>query len=149
MAYKLFKGKWQVRGDKPTISILSTGLICFNQVCYERFVRSRLGRDSAVASPSGYTHVKLYYDPEMKKIAFEPLQRKTGEFVLPIKLIKTGLLAIVRGKTFLEHFGIKYKGKARSYPAHQITLPEFGSGYKRTRSRVKGIEIRLDEYIEE
>jgi hypothetical protein len=29
MAYKSFKGKWQVTGDKPVVSILSTGLICF------------------------------------------------------------------------------------------------------------------------
>ncbi|MBI4711830.1 MAG: hypothetical protein HY762_00765 [Planctomycetes bacterium] len=30
MAYKSFKGKWQAFGEKPIISILSTGLICFN-----------------------------------------------------------------------------------------------------------------------
>ena len=142
MAYKSFKGKrkWQVFGDKPIISILSTGLICFNKVCYETFVK-----------PTGYQYVTLYYDPEAKKIAFELCTgKKPGDFVLPITLAKTGLIAIVKAKTFLNHLGIKYEGQSRSYPVHQTTLYESGPGYQRTWSEVKRInliEIRLDEYI--
>ena len=133
MAYKSFKGKWQAFGDKPIISILSTGLICFNKVCYETFVK-----------PTD-KYVKLYYDPQAKKIAFELRPGKTGEFVFPIKLAKTGLIAIISGKTFLNQFGIKYKDKSRSYPVHTTNLPETDSGY--SKRMVKGIEIRLDEYI--
>jgi hypothetical protein len=89
MSYKSFKGKWQVFGDKPTISILSTGLICFNKACYERFVQP------------DHKYVKLYYDPQAKTIAFGLRPGKTGDFVLPINLTKTGLIAVVKGKTFL------------------------------------------------
>jgi len=150
MAYKSFKGKWQVFGDKPIISILSTGQICFNKVCYDLFVKP------------DYKYVKLYYDPQTKKIAFEFRPEKRGEFVFPIRLAKTGLLAIVNGKTFLSYFGIKparpglpagqagdrsggYEDKPRSYPVHQTNLPGSDAGY--SQRMVKGIEIRLDEYI--
>ncbi len=91
--------------------------------------------------------MKLYYDPETKKIAFELRPGRIGEFVLSINLIKTGLLAIVKGKTFLNHFGVKYKEQSRSYPVHQTTIHESGSGYRRTITRIKVIEIRLDEYM--
>ncbi|MFH1227729.1 MAG: hypothetical protein V1701_07485 [Planctomycetota bacterium] len=140
MAYKSFKGKWQVFGDKPAISILTTGQICFNKACYESFVKP-------ADNPAGYKYVKLYYDAEMKKIAFQLFQGKAGEFVLPINLTKTGLVAVVNGKTFLEHFGIKYQGLNRSYPVHQTTIHETSPGYKRIRKGVKGIEIHLTEYL--
>ena len=143
MAYKSFQGKWRVFGDEPTISILPTGLICFNKVCYERFV----GSHHPVKDKPAYQYVKLYYDPETKKIAFAFLMEKTGEFVFPIRLAKTGLLAIISGKAFLSYFGIKYEEKARSYPVHETFLPASGSGY--SRRRVKGIEIHLDEYMTE
>ena len=89
--------------------------------------------------------MKLYYDPQIKRIAFGLLPGKTGEFVFPIKPAKTGLIAIISGKTFLNQFGIKYDDKHRSYPVHTTNLPESDSGY--SRRMVKGIEIRLDEYI--
>ena len=150
MAYKSFKGKqrWQVGGDKPTISILSTGLICFNKACYERFVQPA-GSPADRGKPSGYKYVKLYYDPEMKKIAFELLPEKTGERVFSINLTKTGRLAVIRAKDFLSYSGIKYEDKTRSYPVHQTIISKSGPGYKRTWSevKVKVIEIRLDEYI--
>jgi len=133
MAYKLFRGKWQVFGDKPTISILSTGLICFNKACYNTFIKS-----------TNCKYVKLYYDPDAKKIAFGLRPGKIGEFVLPITLAKTGLIAIIRAKTFLEHFGIKYKEQSRSYPVHTTNLPESDSGY--SSRMVQGIEIILDEH---
>lgn len=138
MSYKQFKGKWQVAGDKPTISILPAGLICFNKACYERFI---------LLAKAKYT--RLYYDPEMKKIAFELLPAKKGEFVLPITLTKTGLVAVVNGKKFLEHFGIKYPGEVRSYPVHQSYVTDSSPGYKRTWSQGKRgvLEIHLDEYI--
>ena len=136
MAYKSFKGKWQVGGDKPVISILSTGLICFNKACYETFVK-----------PAGYTHMKLYYDAETKTMVFEPLHRKIGEVIYPIRVTKTGLLAVVKAKPFLEHFGIKYQGQSRSYPAYETIVPGSYPGYQRTRMKPNGIEIRLEEYI--
>ncbi|MBI4738680.1 hypothetical protein HY772_03830, partial [Candidatus Woesearchaeota archaeon] len=77
MVYKSFKGKWPVTGDKPVISILTTGLICFNKTCYDAFVK-----------PSACKFVKLYYEPEMQKIAFVPVNREIGEVILPIKLVK-------------------------------------------------------------
>ena len=126
MAYKSFKGKWQAFGDKPIISILSTGLICFNKVCYETFVK-----------PTNCKYVKLYYEPEMKKVAFEFRSEKKGDFVLSINLTKTGFLAVVNGKTFFNHFGIKYPEQSRSFPVHQT------SRY----SKIKGIEIKLSEYF--
>ena len=138
MAYKSFKGKWQVGGDKPTITILPAGLFCFNKACYESFVKS-----------SDSMYAKLYYDPVTKKIAFEFLQTKAGEFAFPIKLTKTGLVAVVNARPFLEHFGIEYKAKPRSYPVHPTTIHDPSSGYQRTWGKVKGIEIRLDEYITE
>jgi hypothetical protein len=138
MSYKSFKGKWQAFGDKPIISILSTGRICFNKVCYETFVK-----------PTGYKYVKLYYEPETKKVAFEFRPEKKGDFVLPVNLTKTGLLAVVSGKTFFNHFGIKYQGQSRSYPVRETIIYESTPGYKRTRKGVKGIEIRLDEYLSE
>jgi hypothetical protein len=138
MSYKSLKGKWQVAGDKPTITLLPAGLFCFNKVCYELFVL-----------PSNAKYVKLYYDPEMKKIAFELLTAKAGEQVFPISLTKTGLVAVVNARKFLEHFGIKYAGKPLSYPVHQTIMAKPGSGYKRTwrEVRLEVLEIRLDEYI--
>ena len=126
MAYKSFKGKWQAFGDKPIISILSTGLICFNKVCYETFVK-----------PTNCKYVKLYYEAEMKKVAFEFRSEKKGDFVFPVNLTKTGLLAVVNGKTFFNQFGIKYHEQSRSFPVHQT------SRY----SKIKGIEIKLSEYF--
>jgi len=138
MAYKSLKGKWEVGGDKPVITLLPNGLICFNKVCYERYIKV-----------DNYGYVKLYYEPEMKKIAFQPLHKEIGERVFPISLIKPGLLAVIRAKTFLTSFGIKYEGQVRSYPVHETYIIEPGSGYKRTWSeaKIKVIEIRLDEYL--
>ena len=159
MAYKLFKGKqrWQVGGDKPMITILPAGLICFNKTCYEHFVKPT-GYKSAKGGYAEGTgmpqkgcirYVKLYYDAEMKKIAFELLSEKTGERVFPINLTKTGRLAVIKAKDFLTYSGIKYAAEIRSYPVHQTIISKSGSGYKRTWSevKVKVIEIRLDEYI--
>ena len=126
MSYKSFKGKWQAFGDKPIISILSTGLICFNKACYESFVE-----------PTNRKYVKLYYEPETKKVAFEFRSEKKGDFVLPVNLTKTGFLAVVNGKTFFNQFGIKYNEQSRSFPVHQT------SKY----SKIKGIEIKLSEYF--
>jgi len=133
MSYKSFNGKWRVYADSPIISILPTGLFCFNTVCYERFIK-----------PANYKYVKLYYDPEAKKIAFELLTGKPGE---PIRLVKTERIALVSGKAFLSQFGIKYEGEVRSYPVHETTIHEntSGQGYKDRWIGVKGIEIRLDE----
>ena len=147
MSYKSFKGKWQVGGDKSVISILPTGLICFNKPCYERFVKP--AGSPADRDQPDHKYVKLYYDPEMKKIAFELLPEKSGERVFSISLTKTGRLAVIRAKDFLSYSGIKYQEKARSYPVHQAIISKSGSGYKRTWSevKVKVIEIRLDEYM--
>jgi hypothetical protein len=145
MAYKSFKGKWQSFGDKPIISILSTGLICFNKVCYETFVKparpnaegGQAGSPADRDKPTNCKYVKLYYEPETKKVAFEFRSEKKGDFVLPVNLTKTGLLAVVNGKTFFNQFGIKYPEQSRSFPVHQT------SRY----SRIKGIEIKLTEYF--
>jgi len=126
MTYKSFKGRWQVFGDKPVISILSTGLICLNKACYDQFVK-----------PTNCNYVKLYYEPETTKMAFEFHPVKKGDFVLAISLIKTGFLAVIRAKTFLDYFGIKYQGQHRSYPVH----------YPIKNSQIKGIEIKLTEYM--
>ncbi|MBI4739613.1 hypothetical protein HY772_08815 [Candidatus Woesearchaeota archaeon] len=83
----------------------------------------------------------------MRKVAFEFKPQKAGDFVFPINLTKTGFLAVVNGKTFLEHSGIKYAEKSRSFYARPTTIHESGPGYKRTWSGVKGIEIKLEEYI--
>lgn len=138
MSYKSFKGKWQVAGDKPTVTILPAGLFCFNKPCYEQFIKV-----------TNCKYAKLYYDPEFKKIAFELLPEKKGEQVFPISLTKTGLVAVVNGKVFFNHHVIKYPGEVRSYPARQTYITEPGPGYKRTWSETKKqvIEIRLDEYI--
>ena len=138
MSYKAFKGRWQAFGDKPIISILSTGLICFNKACYDTFVK-----------PSGCKYVKLYYEPETKKVAFAFRNDRKGEFVLPVNLTKTGVLAVVHGKTFFNHFGIKYPEQSRSFPVHQASIHETPTSYKRTwrESAVKGIEIKLTEYM--
>ena len=125
MSYKAFKGKWQAFGDKPVISILSTGLICFNKACYDIYVK-----------PTNCKYVKLYYEPETKKIAFEFCSVKKGDYVFSVNLAKTGFLAIVNGKTFFNYFGIKYQEQSRSFPVHQT---------KRS-SGIKGIEIKLTEY---
>ncbi|MBI5778979.1 MAG: hypothetical protein HZA49_05940 [Planctomycetes bacterium] len=125
MSYKAFKGKWQAFGDKPIISILSTGLICFNKACYDTYVK-----------PTNCKYVKLYYEPDMKKVAFAFRNDRKGEFVLPVNLTKTGLIAVVNGKTFFNQFGIKYPEQSRSFPVHQ-TKPSSG---------IKGIEIKLTEY---
>jgi len=138
MAYKSFKSKqrWEAFGDKPVISILSTGLICFNKACYERFVK-----------PANCGYAKLYYNDEQKKIAFELRPGKTpGQPVFPITLTKTGLIAVVNAKAFLENFGIPYKDRPRSFLAHQVPLPEAASGYKRKWSEIpRGLEIRLTD----
>jgi len=126
MSYKAFKGKWQAFGDKPIISILSTGFICLNKVCYDTYVKS-----------SGYKYVKLYYNPEEKKIAFEFRSDRKGEFVLPVNLTKTGLIAVINAKTFFNQFGIKYPEKPRSFPIHPA--PKY--------TKIKGIEIKLSEYM--
>ena len=136
MSYKAFKGKWQAFGDKPIISILSTGFICLNKVCYDTYVKS-----------SGYKYVKLYYNPEEKKIAFEFRSDRKGEFVLPVNLTKTGVLAVVHSKTFFNYFGIKYEGQSRSFPVHETIIRASGPGYQGTRKPVKGIEIKLTEYF--
>ncbi|MBI4739111.1 hypothetical protein HY772_06135, partial [Candidatus Woesearchaeota archaeon] len=131
-----FKGKWPVTGDKPVISILTTGLICFNKSCYDSFVK-----------PSDCKFVKLYYEPEMQKIAFVPVNREIGEVILPIKLVKPGLFGLVNGKKFLNSCGIKYQAQVRSYPARAADIPDSSPGYKRTWKPIKGIEIRLTEYM--
>ena len=138
MSYKSLKGKWQVAGDKPTITLLPAGMFCFNKVFYEQFVQ-----------PANCNYVKLYYDPEAKKIAFELLTDKSGEQVFPISLTQTGRVAVVKAKRFLDHFGIKYAGKPRSYTVHRAVMSRPGSGYKRTWSQVRleVLEIRLDEYV--
>ena len=169
MAYKAFKGKWQAFGDKPIISMppgalqppagcsrpvlnlrsamlgftlrlvrtgLTTGLICFNRVCYDTFIK-----------PSGRKYVKLYYDPETKKSAFEPVNREVGAAVFSVKLVKPGLFGVVSGKTFLNACGIKYQEQVRSFPVHESIIREAPQGYKRTWSGVKGIEIKLTEYF--
>jgi hypothetical protein len=126
MAYKAFKGKWQAFGDKPIISILSTGLICFNKACYDTFVK-----------PTNYKYVKLYYEPDMKKVAFAFRNDRKGDYVLSVNLTKTGLLAVVNGKTFFSRLGIKCPEQSRSFPVHQT----------KKSSGVKGIEIKLTEYF--
>jgi len=138
MAYKSFKGKWPVTGDKPVISILTTGLICFNKACYDTFVK-----------PTNCKYVKLYYDPDMKKVAFAFRNDRKGEFVLQVNLTKTGVLAVVNGKTFFNHFGVKYPEQSRSFPVHEASIHEAATSYKRTWSEsvVKGIEIKLTEYM--
>jgi hypothetical protein len=136
MAYKAFKGKWPVTGEKPVISILTTGLICFNRVCYESFIKT-----------TDCKYLKLYYDPDVKKIAFEPVNREIGASVFPVKLVKPGLFGMVNGKTFLNACGIKYQEQVRSYPARAAEIHEPSQGYKSTWKGVKGFEIRLDEYI--
>jgi hypothetical protein len=136
MSYKSFKGKWQAFGDKPIISILSTGLICFNKACYELYVK-----------PSNCKYVKLYHDSDMRSIAFEFRPEKVGDFVLSISLTKTGYLAVVNGKTFFNYFKIKCPAEPRSYPVRETIIYESTPGYKRTRQGVKGIEIRLEEYL--
>ena len=138
MAYKAFKGKWPVTGDKPVISILTTGLICFNKACYDTFVK-----------PTNCKYVKLYYDPDMKKVAFAFRNDRKGEFVLQVNLTKTGVLAVVNGKTFFNHFGVKYPEQSRSFPVHEASIHEAATSYKRTWSEsvVKGIEIKLTEYM--
>ena len=136
MSYKAFKGKWQAFGDKPVISILSTGLICFNKACYDTFVK-----------PTNCKYVKLYYEPETKKVAFAFRNDRKGEFVLPVNLTKTGILAVVHGKIFFKQFGIKYPEQSRSFPVHESIIREAPQGYKRTMSGVKGIEIKLTEYM--
>jgi len=136
MAYKSFKGKWQAFGDKPFISILSTGLICFNKACYDTFVK-----------PSGCKYVKLYYEPDMRKVAFEFKSSKAGDFVLPVNLTKTGFLAVINGKTFFKNFKIKYDGESKSYLVRETIIYDSSPGYKRARKGVKWIEIRMDEYI--
>mgnify|MGYP001568203962 CR=1 FL=1 len=136
MSYKAFKGKWQAFGDKPIISILSTGLICFNKVCYDTFIK-----------PSGCKYVKLYYESETKKVAFAFRNDRKGEFVLPVNLTKTGVLAVVHSKTFFNHFGIKCLEQSRSFPVHETIIHASATGYKRTWSGVKGIEIKLTEYM--
>ena len=135
MAYKAFKGKWQAFGDKPVISILSTGLICFNKACYDTFVK-----------PSGCKYVKLYHEPEMRRVAFEFRPSKAGDYVFSINLTKTGFLAVVNGKIFFKYFKIKYDKVSRSYPVRATIIYDSSPGYKRVRKGVKGIEIRLDEY---
>jgi len=136
MTYKAFKGKWQAFGDKPVISILSTGLICFNKVCYDTFVK-----------PSGCKYVKLYHEPEIRSVAFEFKPGRVGDFVMSINLTKTGYLAVVNGKTFFKQFGIKLPEQPRSYPVRETIIYDSSPGYKRKRIGVKGIEIRLDEYL--
>ena len=136
MSYKAFKGKWQAFGDKPIISILSTGLICFNKACYDTFVK-----------PTNCKYVKLYYEPDVKKVAFAFRNDRKGEFVLPVNLTKTGVLAVVHSKAFFNHFGIKYPEQSRSFPVHESIIREAPQGYKRTWSGVKGIEIKLTEYM--
>ena len=138
MAYKAFKGKWQAFGDKPVISILSTGLICFNKACYDTFVK-----------PTNCKYVKLYYEPDVKKVAFAFRNDRKGEFVLPVNLTKTGVLAVVHSKAFFNHFGIKYPEQSRSFPVHEANIHESPASYKRTwsESTVKGIEIKLTEYM--
>jgi len=136
MAYKSFKGKWPVTGEKPVISILSTGLICFNRVCYDTFIK-----------PSGRKYVKLYYEPETKKIAFEPVNREVGAAVFSVKLVKPGFFGVVSGKTFLNACGIKYQEQTRSFPVHETIIRESSPGYQGARKGVKGIEIKLSEYF--
>ncbi|MEK7310005.1 MAG: hypothetical protein AAB038_04230 [Planctomycetota bacterium] len=136
MSYKSFKGKWPVTGDKPVISILTTGLICFNKACYDSFIK-----------PTNCKYLKLYYDPDAKKIAFEPINREVGAAVFPVKLVKPCLFGIVSGKTFLNACGIKYQAQVRSYPVHETIIRDSGLGYQGTRKGVKGIEIKLTEYF--
>ena len=134
--YKAFKGKWQAFGDKPIISILSTGLICFNKACYDTFVK-----------PTNCKYVKLYHEPDIRSVAFEFRPGKAGDFVLSINLTKTGYLAVVNAKTFFKQFGIKLPEQPRSYPVSETIIYESSPGYKRKRVGVKGIEIRLEEYF--
>ncbi|MBI5779915.1 MAG: hypothetical protein HZA49_10760 [Planctomycetes bacterium] len=140
MAYKSFKSKqrWEAFGDKPVISILSTGLICLNKVCYDTYIK-----------PTNCGYVKLYYNPDEKKIAFEMRPAKAyGEPVFLVTMAKTGPIAIVNARSFLKQCGIKYNEKSRSYLVYPVPLPEAASGYKRKWSEIpRGIEIRLtDEY---
>jgi len=146
MSYKSFKGKWPVTGDKPVISILTTGLICFNKACYEGFVKPA-GSPADRGKPTNCKYLKLYYDPAVKKIAFEPVNREVGAAVFPVKLVKPGLFGVVSGKTFLNACGIKYQEQVRSYPVHETIIRESGPGYQGTRKGVKGIEIKLTEYF--
>jgi hypothetical protein len=83
----------------------------------------------------------------LRSIALEFRPEKVGDFVLSISLTKTGYLAVVNGKTFFNYFGIKYQGQSRSYPVRETIIYESTPGYKRTRKGVKGIEIRLEEYL--
>ena len=91
--------------------------------------------------------MKLYHEPDLRSIAFEFRPEKKGDFVLPINLTKTGFLAVVNGKTFFSYFGIKYQEQSRSFPVRETIIYESTPGYKRKRIGVKGIEIRLDEYM--
>ncbi|MEW6027509.1 MAG: hypothetical protein AB1599_09475, partial [Planctomycetota bacterium] len=97
-----------------------------NRVCYDEFVK-----------PTDCKYLKLHYDPDMKKIAFEPVSRQIGEITSPIKLVKPGLFGLVNGKTFLDACGINYQEKIRSYPVHQPLK----------YTKIKGIEIKLTEYF--